>query len=284
MQKFPRSGPQQKPINSLPDIAAIGDRIFEPYWAIHDHCAQNCEFLMVTEGRLRTRLGRRRFETGPGDVALIPPGKRHRDEFDPQQVLKIFMVSYHWQDAARYFKMLPHCAGMPLSTNARHEVESLVTRMRSLLHSGTQTDRLLCRACLLNLLLTILHDQMQHNTQAGDHTPGARHRHALMLKARHYLDKHYTEEISLEHIARTLQISPFYLSHLFSQENDFSLMEYLTNLRMQKAKLLLQGGRHSIKEAAYAVGYNDGNYFTKVFRRHFGFTPRDLRDASRGSA
>ena len=264
---------------ALPDIFSMGDKIFEPHWSLHNHRANTCELLLVMEGRIRTLFYRRRgFTTAPGGFILIPAGTRHRDEFDLAQGMKVFMVVFRWQHDREYFKMLPPDAGRAVSAETRRAVANQCDHLRDRLASGTDADRLLSRAHLLTILLTILHAHLTAGPgRRGPDRDGAPHGRELMLQARAYLDAHYAGEISLEQIARHLHISPFYLSHLFSRESDFSLVEYLTNRRMQQAKLLLQSGRQTIKEAAYAVGYKDSNYFSKVFHRHFGFAPRDLR-------
>jgi len=110
------------------------------------------------------------------------------------------------------------------------------------------------------------------------------HGRVLLAEARQYIDLHYAEQISLDQIADTLRISHFYLSHLFSRENDFSFVEYITQVRMQKAKDLLAAGAKNVSEAAYAVGYNDSNYFSKVFHRYFGVSPHAVRCGLSGRA
>ena len=75
-----------------------------------------------------------------------------------------------------------------------------------------------------------------------------------------------------------LNVSPFYLSHVFSRESDFSLFTYLTNLRMRRSRALLQAGTGNVTDVAHAVGYDDEGYFSKVFRKYFVVPPRDMRD------
>jgi YesN/AraC family two-component response regulator len=112
----------------------------------------------------------------------------------------------------------------------------------------------------------------------GEDDCGARRRRALMLRARAYLERHYAEPLSLETIAQALRVSPYYLSHVFSAENEFSLSQYLISWRMEKAHELLVKGTHNVTEAARAVGYQDGDYFAKAFMRHFGRPPRAVRE------
>jgi len=72
-------------------------------------------------------------------------------------------------------------------------------------------------------------------------------------------------------------VSPFHLSRMFSQESDFSLFEYLSEVRINEAKKLLRDGRLLVSEVAERTGYDNGNYFAKVFRRKVGCSPGKYR-------
>lgn len=93
-----------------------------------------------------------------------------------------------------------------------------------------------------------------------------------------YIDKNYTDEsISLNSVAQAINISANYLSALFSQKMGISFVEYLTQKRMARAKQLLrQTGKRS-GEIAYEVGYKDPRYFSFVFKKTQGCTPKCYR-------
>ena len=78
-------------------------------------------------------------------------------------------------------------------------------------------------------------------------------------------------------IAEHLDISAWHLSHLFSEESGFTLSSYLTQLRMQTASDLLKNTKARVSEVANAVGYEDPNYFSKVFRKQVGCSPGRFR-------
>ena len=93
-----------------------------------------------------------------------------------------------------------------------------------------------------------------------------------------YIDLHYTEEnISLNTVARAINVSTNYLSAVFSQKMGLSFVEYLTQKRMARARQLLrQRGKRS-GEVAAEVGYRDPRYFSFVFKKTQGCTPREYR-------
>ena len=93
-----------------------------------------------------------------------------------------------------------------------------------------------------------------------------------------YIDKNYTDEnISLNSVAQALGISPNYLSACFSQKMEISFVEYITKKRMSRAKQLLQRTNLRTSEIAAEVGYRDSRYFSFVFRKTQGCSPRAFR-------
>ena len=99
-----------------------------------------------------------------------------------------------------------------------------------------------------------------------------------MSSAIRYIEKNYTDEaISLNSVAQAINISANYLSALFSQKMGVSFVEYLTQKRMNRAKQLLQRTNLRSSEIAYEVGYRDPRYFSFVFRKTQGCTPRAFR-------
>ncbi len=270
-----------KRLQQLPEVKSIGKMIFDPNWAREKHLAWGNELIHVIKGNVVLRIGRDRFEAGPGDTLLVPAGSRHRDEFDLSVGLEVFMVFFQWAPARDYFRLVPLKAVPRLSAPAAAEIGKLCDRMQAGLDSGTEADQLLIGSYTHNILLLILREVLR-SAARDNHDQHARHGQVLLLKARQYIDLHYAEQISLDRIAAALKISPFYLSHLFSRESEFSFVEYITSVRMRRAKDLLSGGAKNVSEAAYAVGYNDGNYFSKVFRRYFGVNPHSIRCVASG--
>jgi Response regulator containing CheY-like receiver domain and AraC-type DNA-binding domain len=97
-----------------------------------------------------------------------------------------------------------------------------------------------------------------------------------------YLQKHYTEEIELQRLADLVYLTPSYLSKLFKTETGGTITDYLTSERIEQAKRLLRD-EHGLKTymVGEMVGYADPAYFTKVFKKMTGKTPKEYRDIVR---
>lgn len=100
----------------------------------------------------------------------------------------------------------------------------------------------------------------------------------VAAKIYNYVRGHYMEEISMQDVARAMNYSDTYFCRLFKQCFDQNFTSYLTNLRMNEAKKLLQNKEANIKDVSSKVGYSDSKYFAKVFKRMFGMLPSEYRD------
>lgn len=100
----------------------------------------------------------------------------------------------------------------------------------------------------------------------------------IVAIAKEYINQHFSDVgLSLADVASHVKITPNYLSSILSQETGESFIEYLTRIRMTKAQELLNTTNMRITDIAFAVGYQDSNYFSKIFRRITGETPRQTR-------
>ncbi|MDO4269493.1 MAG: response regulator [Eubacteriales bacterium] len=101
---------------------------------------------------------------------------------------------------------------------------------------------------------------------------------ALAEKAKQYIERHFAEhEISLQSVAGAVNMSSCYFSILFKRECGRSFIGYLTDLRMEKAKQLLQYTDQRSYEIALAIGYDNPTYFSTLFKKSTGLSPKEFR-------
>lgn len=104
----------------------------------------------------------------------------------------------------------------------------------------------------------------------------------LIRKAKSYIEKNYQNQILVEDVAREVAISPSYFKHLFKRECGYTFSDFLTRVRIQKAKELLLETDLSITEIAFETGYQNPNYFSLVFKNLEGIAPSDYRKNMKG--
>ncbi|MGB4659884.1 MAG: response regulator [Mobilitalea sp.] len=103
---------------------------------------------------------------------------------------------------------------------------------------------------------------------------------SIISKSKIYMEENFSKDISLDDVSRIVDISPYYFSKLFKEETGENFIEYLTNIRIEKAKKLLQNRDISIKNICADTGYSDPNYFSRIFKKQVGITPTEYRERS----
>lgn len=101
---------------------------------------------------------------------------------------------------------------------------------------------------------------------------------SVVSRAKKYIDSHYMKDISLDDVSREVNISPYYFSKIFKDETGENFIEYVTNIRVEKAKELLTHSDCSMKEICSMVGYSDPNYFSRSFKKNTGYTPTEYKE------
>ncbi|SEF80493.1 response regulator [Paenibacillus sp. UNC499MF] len=100
---------------------------------------------------------------------------------------------------------------------------------------------------------------------------------SVLKEAEDWIGAHFVEEITLEQAAERVHLSPHYFSKMFKQHRGETFIDYVTRLRIERAKELMKNDELSLKEVCFEVGYKDPNYFSRVFRKVTGVSPTGYR-------
>ncbi|MEK3795907.1 helix-turn-helix domain-containing protein [Paenibacillus sp. FSL R7-0204] len=93
-----------------------------------------------------------------------------------------------------------------------------------------------------------------------------------------YIEQNYPSDLSLQEVAGKFQVSREYVSRRFKQEYGINFSDYIVSVRIEKAKLLMQNPGLKLAQISEMVGFHDVKYFSKVFKKHTGHSPKDYRD------
>ncbi|KXG74708.1 response regulator transcription factor [Thermotalea metallivorans] len=99
----------------------------------------------------------------------------------------------------------------------------------------------------------------------------------LISKSLKYIHENYDQDISLDDVAKEMNMSYHYFCKFFKDAVGKNFVDYLTELRIEKSKELLKDAAVSVKEVCYKIGYSDPNYFSKIFKKVTGITPTEYR-------
>lgn len=140
------------------------------------------------------------------------------------------------------------------------QIETLLSNIRTIAQFQEQTRQILTGALAFR-------DMQVSGLHAG-----------VIQQAKEYIDQQYNDpDISLHAVANRVGHSPCHFSTVFGAETGKTFKEYLTELRIKRAKELLRTTTLRSSEIAEQVGYNDPHYFSLVFRKHCGVSPKEFR-------
>ena len=145
--------------------------------------------------------------------------------------------------------------------------------VRGITHGRFHSSRLFPAAGQEELLVSLKEDFniLCHSLKHAGH----KSEHNIIDRIVRYLDENPEEDISHDAIAAKYRLHPGYLSRLFKQEMGETLSEYLLRIKIERAAQLLKEDRYKIGEIAKMVGYSTSSYFSVMFKKYTGCTPRE---------
>jgi AraC-like DNA-binding protein len=266
--------------STLPTVRSVGISIWDPIWAQREHIGEHTELVHILRGTVLLVAGTERYRGGPGDTLLIPAGTPHRDAFPAGSTFEVLHVLFDWPAGLAHVKPAINRDLVRFSAADKLGIKRLMTDVHDDFRRAMDLAPAMSGASLYRVILFLvsacrsLHARPSRREQAA----GALRRQALVERARQFMRDNLHQPVSLALIARHLGLSAFHLSHIFSQESGFTLSSYLQHERMRKAAELLADPTRQVAQIAYAVGFEDANYFGKAFRKHFGESPGSFRD------
>ena len=121
-------------------------------------------------------------------------------------------------------------------------------------------------------LKTVIQNICQNIVKTDIAVPDTKKQKIIEL-AKKYVNENFMKNLTLKQVADQIGISSSYLSELFSDYNNDNFVEYLTNVRIEKAKEILKDPIVKVYEVGYMVGYEDPAYFSRVFKKTTGVSP-----------
>lgn len=110
---------------------------------------------------------------------------------------------------------------------------------------------------------------------------GSQALHDSIDRAKHFILQNYTDDISIEDIAKASHVSPFHFSRVFKRNTNYSPHQFLLEVRLQNARKLLLDSRLNVTDVGYASGFLNADYFLTLFKKKTGMTPSTFRASPR---
>ncbi|MGG6312368.1 helix-turn-helix domain-containing protein [Paenibacillus macerans] len=263
----------------FPEIFNVVDRNATPSWRL-DNVVNSHNLMLIYDGRVQFAHDHVQFRASRGDLVYYKPGVLRKAHTFPEHLMKCFAVDFQYTCPVLiddHWKLMK--ANLPFSYIQKIEDEFLFSKLLDLFSqltksalSGKHHNKTKQRA-IFTEILTLLFQYKEGN----------QYNYSNMRKVQkiiHYMTQHYANGITLQELADYAQISPSYMGSIFKKVTGKSTIDYLIEIRINKAKSLLKDGL-SVSETAKLVGFNDIYYFSRTFKKHEGLSPTQYADISR---
>ncbi len=230
--------------------------------------------IFVEAGRGTLIISGKSFFLEKGQVALITPGQPHTYEADPDDPWKIYWFHFAGSGATHLLTWTGFSKSRPVLPAP--SAESIRRHFRTILATaerGYSDHTLLELARALVNILSLLH---RRRISPGEGVPHAARIESVM----DYMRETAHQPQSLAAYARYCGLSVSRFSEAFREHCGVSPMVYLTELRIQRASLLLETTDLNVSEIAAHLGFEDPLYFSRLFRRHTGLAPTAFRESN----
>lgn len=256
---------------SIPQILTAQRLFYSHKFAEDFHCDENNEIIHIIEGKIRLKFqSGEEYIGGKNDTLFIPQKIYHLDIFESDQVLEAFHINFKWDLADDFFKNAkPDCV-KKLPAHAKNEIILLfdMIRMGANPHSNVLTEVRL--AHLLGVVWEHVFAAENYNSDADNFSQ-------LLKYAKDYMRANISQDLNIDNVAEYLHISRSTLIRAFRKSSELSFNAYLCSIRMQLAYVLLHERGLNLADCAAKCGFSDPSYFSKVFKKHFGFSPKDCK-------
>lgn len=241
-------------------------QIFEPHW--HEHI----ELHYVIKGEFEAVLDHKQYIAKAGDLVLINSNVLHtgycKGEMEVQvMIFEMEAVSEELAEKNVLFEQI---------IRADEEINRIMT---GIYKEGKEQEigyRIQCKGLLLQLLIYLTRNYGKGMLSDKESARRIR-RLARFNTVIRYVQDHYSEPITNKELADLVQLSEDRFNHLFKECMGVSPLQYINEIRLNKAMHLLKTGEYSSSEVAELAGFSDYNYFGRIFRRTYGCTPSQMK-------
>ena len=223
----------------------------------------------TTSGAGRLKYERRSYRIGPGETMLVTIPHSHRYWLEPGESWSFFWIAISGQEALRLHRAILAAAG-PVFRLRPDTIERLAQTSLDLAGGGLEAGRASGAAYVATMAL--FDDLLARKEFSAGNI-----RHAAIGRATAHIRVHLDEPLDVQSLADVAGLSRAHFSRLFAQIEGVPPSEFVLRERMQRAARLLVTGQLGVKAISSACGFEDPNYFAKVFRKTFAISPSEFR-------
>jgi len=252
---------------NLDDVHKKGNYI-PPHW--HEYI----ELHYVVKGNVSIKVNNNHIKAGAEELVLINSNELHSGSSLDQRMQAIVVIF----DMKMFSREL---AGRNIIFQSLVKEDPYIAKLMKDIYSEHERQligyQLSCKGSLMCLISHLVRHYTLEELTNQDNLKRVKNLERLN-KTITYIHNHFNEPLSNKKLAELIHLSEGRFNHLFKESMEMAPLQYINRLRIKKAAELLHKESMTISEIAYIVGFNDYNHFGRVFRRHYGCTPTQMRE------
>ena len=238
-----------------------------PHW--HEHI----ELLHILSGSASFTCGSETFCAGEGDTVAVNSNELHAFTADGKIKYICLIINFSFFNDVDFENILLMSKIPP-----DEEIHRYITSMLSESRSGKTGSDMVIKGTAYLLMAHLRRFYIKARLSDYEYSM----RMAKLKKINGILDyihEHYSENLSTAMLAKKWYLSESYICHMFKKASGKTIIGYINDLRIEKASLLLENTSESISCIAMEVGFDDVNYFDRIFKKKLGVSPKNYRAA-----
>nr|WP_249435971.1 AraC family transcriptional regulator [Paenibacillus sp. Marseille-Q4541] len=246
--------------------AWAGSVVYPPGGRFGPRIQQDIQLVMLYTGEMNVMIDDRELHVEPGNVLLLKPGHEETFVFSKTEETwhRWIAVHVHHLDSDLQERLYKLPELLPLT----EDINRLIDLMLNI-----QRDALPVDPVLLSLGMTAIHLYPTQTLTANRQLE----KHPAVYSTLSWIQKHYSEEISLTNLSVQAGVSPEHLVRLFKQSEGYPPIHYLWNYRVNKAIELLTNTGLTITEIAHSCGFKTSHHLSRLIKQSSGRTATDIR-------
>ena len=251
-----------------------------PVYFMHAHWHNEFEIIRVISGKFKVYLNNDRYDLGAGDILLVECGCLHRGE--PEDcvyeclVFNLNMLTKRQGDAAEGYiaPIIDSSVGIESLLDRKNaELGDTVKELFKVMGQKKEFYELQVYSLLYKMFSELYTHGNVIESRKRPRNPQAH----TVSRVLDWLEKNYSESLSLTRIAQVAGMSEKYLCRIFKEYTGKTLIDYINEQRIENACHEMLANGKKVTQAALDSGFNDLSYFSKMFKRYKGMTPHEYK-------
>lgn len=248
-------------------------------WHSTSHFHPFTEIFFITHGNGIMEIDSIDVSVKEGDLIIINPNCPHTEKSSYNRMDQLEYIVFAINNLALANKSLPQLNGNDSNPtyykimNLNNNKSVILYYLNTLVHEVEEKKvnyELACKS-ILTLFIIYISRNTESNLLIADNPEKL---NIECVKIKNYIDSHYSENITLDILSNLSYVNKFHLVHLFTKQMGISPINYLINRRIEESKNLLTTTNYSIRDISTIVGFSNSSYFSQMFKKFTGYSPR----------